>query len=203
MEKSINSELVPDQQSGKAIDAESAVELADENEAQQFFAKVKNRLQNVNSWEEYAGQLSANFQLLDKDGQEVQREARKGDFFKIDIPGPGTKTGDGYDWVEIEALEEKPTGTGEQFGFRVRPTHNPQKGGKDVAHFYSQDSTSTFMVERIRNKIIVSVHDRNTQPNTDAERTSDKIRDVVVGAAGALTFSKIQWQKLTDGLIKK
>jgi hypothetical protein len=37
----------------------------------------------------------------------------------------------------------------------------------------------------------------------DADRATDKIRDAVVGAAGALSFSKIQWQKLTDGLIKQ
>ena len=60
---------------------------------------MKDRLQNVNQWKEYAGNISADFRLVDKAGREVQRQAKKGDYFKIDIPGPGSQSGDGYDWV--------------------------------------------------------------------------------------------------------
>jgi hypothetical protein len=203
MEALNKSEIVPDQQTGKAIDAESSIELTDENEARVFFTEVKSRLQNVNRWHEYAGELLASFQLVDKNGVEVQREARKDDYFKIDIPGPGTKTGAGFDWVQIEDESYTSSPDGEQFGFRVRPTDNPQSKEKDVAHFYSKESTSTFIAQRVGNKITVSIHDRNTKPNTDADRTSDKVRDAVVGTAGAISFSKIQWQNLTDGILKK
>ena len=136
MEALNKSEIVPDQQTGKAIDAESSIELTDENEARPFFTEVKSRLQNVNQWHEYAGALLASFQLVDKNGIEVQREARKGDYFKIDIPGPGSKSGDGFDWVQIEDESYTSTQDGEQFGFRVRPTDNPQSKEQDVAHFY-------------------------------------------------------------------
>ena len=203
MEGLNKSEIVPDQQTGKAIDAESSTELKEENEARAFFAEVKSRLQNVNQWHEYAGELLASFQLVDNNGIEVQREARKGDYFKIDIPGPGSKSGAGFDWVQIEDENYTSTPNGEQFSFRVRPTDNPQSEEQDVAHFYSKESTSTFVAQRTGNKITVSVHDRNTKPNTDADRTSDKVRDAVVGTAGALSFSKIQWQNLTDGILKK
>jgi hypothetical protein len=203
MEALNKSGIVPDQQTGKAIDAESSIELTNENEARAFFTEVKSRLQNVNQWHEYAGVLLASFQLVDKNGIEVQREARKGDYFKIDIPGPGSKSGDGFDWVQIEDENYTSTPDGEQFGFRVRPTDNPQSREQDVAHFYSKESTSTFIAQRIGNKITVSIHDRNTKPNTDADRTPDKVRDALVGTAGAISFSKIQWQNLTDGILKK
>ncbi len=203
MENKNTPNIVPSQQTGKAIDAESTIELTGEMEARSFFAEVKNKLQNVNQWKEYAGNLSATFQLVNAEGKEIDRPAQKGDYFKIDIPGPGSISGEGYDWVQIEEVESKSSPDGESFAFRVRPTDNPQSNKQDVAHFYSDESTSSFVVERNGNRITASVHDRNTKPNTDADSTTDKIRDAVVGAAGALSFSKIQWQNLTDGLLKE
>ena len=198
-----NSNIIPDQQTGKAIDAESSIELKDKTEAHVFFVEVKERLQHVNGWKEYAGNLSASFQVVGNSGVEVQRKVKKGDYLKIDIPGPGSKSGKGFDWVRIEDVESFLGPDSERFGFRVRPTNNPQSNQLDTAHFYSQQSTSSFIVDRHGTKVTVSVHDRNTKPNTDADQDIDKIRDVVVGTAGTLSFSKIQWKKLTDGLLKK
>ncbi|HZI25909.1 MAG TPA: hypothetical protein VFD46_12575 [Chryseolinea sp.] len=203
MKQKKSSDIIPDQQTGKAIDAESEIDMKQETEAQSFFAEVKNRLQNVNHWKEYAGNLSATFQLVDQSGGKVNRAVQKGDYFKIDIPGPGTTSGEGYDWVQVEEVEHATTPDGERFGFRVRPTDNPQNNKQDVAHFYSEESTSSFIIERKGSKITASVHDRNTKPNADADATVDKIRHAVVGTAGAAAFSKVQWKKLTDGLLKK
>lgn len=202
-DKERKSGIIPEQNTGKAIDAESHLALGDDVEAKDFFEQAKKRLQHVNQWEDYAGNLSASFQLIDGNGNEVQRAAQRGDYFKIDIPGPGSESGKGYDWVQIEDVVNKTTDEGEIFGFRVRPTDNPKSEKEDVAHFYSEDSTSSFLVERRGNVVTASVHDRNTKPNTDADSTIDKIRDAVVGAVGVMTFSKIQWQNLTDGLVKK
>jgi hypothetical protein len=201
MEDKHKPSIIPGQETGKAIDASSAIELSKEEDAKFFFERVKERLQNVNQWKDIAGTMSATFQLVDTKGAEVQRKAQKGDYFKIDIPGPGTDSGQGYDWVQIEEVETASSPDGERFGFRVRPTDNPQNRKEDVAHFYSEESTSSFIVERKKNKITASVHDRNTKPNTDADTVVDKIRDAVVGAAGVASFSKIQWKKLTDGLV--
>jgi hypothetical protein len=203
MKKKQRSDIVPDQETGKAIDAESTVDLKRVEAAKAFFTEVKERLQHVNRWKDIAGPLSATFQLVDAKGNEVEREAQKGDYLKIDIPGPGTQSGDGFDWVQIEEIENNSSPDGERFGFRVRPTDNPQSGNEDVAHFYSSQSTSSFIVERNGKKITASVHDRNTKPNDEADSTMDKIRDAVVGAAGVTSFSKIQWKNLTDGLVKQ
>lgn len=193
--------LIPEQQTGKAIDAVSSVKLGNEEMAKEFFKIVKNRLQDVNSWREIAGNLSASFQLVDNDGIDIQRNARKGDYFKIDIPGPGNKTGEGYDWVQIEDIQSISLPDMEHFGFRVRPTDNPQSNRQDIAHFYSRESTSTFTVTRKGNKVTAGIYDRNTKPNKDANFTTDKIRDAVVGTAGVISLSRIQWKNLTDGLL--
>lgn len=198
-----DSNIIPDQQTGRAIDAESSIELSNDKDAKAFFEKVKTRLQTVNQWKDFAGDISAAFQLVDPAGTEVDRKIQKGDYFKIDIPGPGSKSGEGFDWVQVEEIENDATPDGERFGFRVRPTDNPLNAERDVAHFYSDESTSSFLVERRGNKVIASIHDRNTKPNTEAKRPADKVRDVVVGTAGVVSFSKIQWKNLTDGLLKK
>jgi hypothetical protein len=195
-------EIIPEQQTGQAIYAESSVEMNDEMSAMIFFEEVKKRLANVNNWHNVAGGLSARFQLVNTKGQTVERAVRKGDYFKIDIPGPGTHTGEGFDWVIVEEMESMSSQDEEFFAFRVRPTENPLNDNPDIAHFYSPESTSTFTVSRKSNKITAGIYDRNTKPNENADFTVDKIRDTVVAAAGLVTFSKIQWQRLTDGLLK-
>lgn len=195
--------IIPDQQTGKAIDAENSVELNNVQEAKTFFNVVKRRLQDINNWHELAGNLSADFQLVDRNGVEVQRSAQKGDYFKIDIPGPGSVSGNGYDWVQIEEVESTSTPDVESFGFRVRPTQNPQKNNGDIAHFYSSESTSSFTVTREKNKVTAAIYDRNAKPNKEADSITDKVRDAVVGTAGTIAFSKIQWKSLTDGLLSR
>jgi hypothetical protein len=193
--------ITPEQHTGKAIDASSEKKFSSETEAKTFFREVKEKLQNVNHWHETAGKLSATFRLVDSAGQPVNRDPEKGDYFQIDIPGPGSKTGDGYDWAQVEAIEESESSTEDSFSIRVRPAENPNARGNDTAHFYSPESTSTFLISRKNNTVTAAVHDRNIKPNTDTDEPVDQVRDAVVGTAGLLGFSKIQWQKLTDGLI--
>lgn len=188
---------------GKAIDATGNVEFNNEHNAKEFFKVARRRLENVNGWADLAKVPSAVFKIVGADGQEVDRPVKKGDYFKIDVPGPGSTTGDGFDWVIVEDVEEQSHADGESFGFRVRPTENPTNAKKDIAHFYSEESTSTFLVRRVGRVVSASVKDRNTKPNANADSALDKIRDAVVGAAGVFSFSKIQWQGLVDGLLEK
>lgn len=198
-------DTVPEQRTGKAIDARGYLMLKDEDEARAFFKVVKNRLQNVNGWADLSGNLSASFQLVNANGMDVTRNIQEGDYLKIDIPGPGSKTGDGFDWVKIEHIESRSSRDSESFSFRVRPTGNPwnTKGENrnDIAHFYSWESTSTFAVSRKSCRVIASVRDRNTKPNKTVNNSSDRFRDSIVGTMGVLMFSKLQWQSLVDGLL--
>lgn len=195
--------IVPDQHTGEAIDTASEMECTDAESARKFFQVVKNRLQQVNSWHQVGGKLTASFQVVDAQGKEVTRLVQKGDYLKIDIPGPGTVSGEGYDWVQVEAIEEIEAPEKESFGFRVRPVTNPQNREQDVSHFYSPESTSSFIVTRDHTKITAAIYDRNTKVNKPEHSARDKIRDAVVGRAGILSFSRIQWKALTDGLLRK
>jgi len=202
MEHKQTKDIVPEQQTGKAIYAESSVEMNDDMSAMIFFEEVKKRLSNVNQWHNLTTGLTAKFQLVSDKGKTVERTVRKGDYCKIDVPGPGTHAGEGFDWVRVEEMESMSSQEEEFFAFRVRPTESPLSENSDVAHFYSPESTSTFTVTRNGNRITAGIYDRNTKPNDEAYFAFDKIRDAVVAVAGLVGLSKIQWKKLTDGLIK-
>ena len=190
---------IPQNSSGVQTNTESETELGSIDEAKELFAKVRQRLLHVNEWHKIAGKLSADFQLTDANGEDVHRAAQKGDHFRIDIPGPGPATGDGYDWVQVENIEDNE----DKLVILVRPATNPKNERTDVAHFFSEEATSSFMVRREGNKIIAGVYGRNEKPNTAAATAVDKARNTAI-ATGAITgFSKLQWKSLVNGLIKK
>lgn len=198
-----NKKIVPAQEEGKAITAESKIELPNDREAILFFDTVKSRLQQVNQWHEIAGGLSAHFQLMDENGEAISREPHPGDYFRIDIPGPGTVSGEGFDWVRVEEITHQVLPQSERYGFRVRPARNPENDDQDIAHFFSAASTSSFIVYREGASITATIFDRNIQPNKDATKIVDKIRDLMTGSASMLIFSKLQWKNLVEGLLQR
>ncbi|HEY6977186.1 MAG TPA: hypothetical protein VH396_12910 [Chitinophagaceae bacterium] len=195
--------IIPEHYTGKKTEAEASVTLHNTEEAIIFYKTVKERLLDVNKWHEVAGIISARFYAVDNNGNEVDRKVHKGDYMKIDIPGPGSKEGDGYDWVKIEELKEASEGDIQSVGFRVRPSENPQGDKKNIAHFYDDSATSNFIVTREGTIITASVIDRNLKPNKDTESLTDKLRHSAVGAGAIGIFSKIQWQNLVEGLVKR
>jgi hypothetical protein len=195
---------IPEHQDGVDVNVEDSVELSNEEEAKRFFRVVKGRLVNVNQWKEWAGALSAGFQLTDEQGKDVDAPPVKGSYFKIDIPAPGIVTGEGYDWVQVEEVKEEAQDDSEYASIRVRPAPSPVNEKKDVAHFYTDEATSNFIVRRDGNKVTAGVYGRNEKPNVKKSDTViDKIRNAVVGTGGVSGFSKLQWKALVSGLLER
>jgi hypothetical protein len=193
--------LIPNQYVGKEIEADASVELTSDSEGKAYYLDTKDRLLDVNNWHHIAGIISAEFQVVDNAGQDIDRHVQKGDFIRIDIPGPGSKAGDGYDWVFVEVLLEQNNEDVETIGFRVRPSQNPLGDNSDTAHFYSKEGTSNFIVMREGKKIISWIVDRNIKPNDQPSSLLDKIRDSAVGIGALSMFSKAQWQALAKGFV--
>lgn len=202
MEEKNYTGIVPENNTGEIINSVSSIELDNTDEAKAFFTKVKRRLLDVNSWHNIAGVFTANFQLTDKEGDDVNRTVKKGDHFRVNIPGPGSVTGDGYDWVHVEDINSVSEGDVESLGIRVRPASNPKSDSPEIAHFYSKDSTSNFTVTREGKKITAGIYDRNIKLNKDANPL-DKTRDLLVGLGAIAGFSKLQWDKLAKGLLER
>ena len=194
-------QIIPAQYQGAEIEAEASVEL-EKAEAAHRFELAKQRLLHVKQWHATAGIVSADFQIVDAAGKEHDRAIQKGDFMRVDIPGPGSKEGEGYDWVQVEDLKEYNEGEVQSLGFTVRPVPNPLTDKDVVAHFYDSGSTSTFIVTREGTTLSASIIDCNIKPNEEAASLTDKIRNTAVGISAIATFSKVQWQQLANGLIK-
>lgn len=192
---------VPTQKTGSTIDVRETVILPNDTAAKEFFRVAMDRLRTVSEWSRTSGNLTAEFQLTDRQGNVVNRTVSKGDYIRIDIHGPANPEGSGYDWVEVEEASLASTPDRDEYSFRVRPVQNPLDSEQDVSHFYSDESTSTFAVVREKNAVTAAVYDRNTKPNTEARTTVGRVRDVLVGAAGIVAFSKAQWENLVHGIL--
>ncbi len=197
---------LPEKEEGmhKDIDAQTITDTVEE--ARQLFKVVKSRLLDVNNWDKLCGAASAEFTLTDADGKKVEGKPEVGLFFKIDVPGPGSRTGGGFDWVKVEAIEEnnEVNDDREFIIIRVRPSDNPTTTDKDVAHFFSDKATSNFLILREKNTVTAAVLGRNEVANTDQSTgLLDKLRNAVVGISAALGISNPQWKSLVNGLLGK
>jgi hypothetical protein len=183
--------IVPKQKEGIKSDTGHSVTCLSEKEAAEKFQSSANRLLNINE------------RLTDRNGKPVNRLAGLGDYFRINIPGPGSATGKGYDWVKIETIDDHrdPTGAKEEVSFRVRPAANPTTIEKDTAHFFSNGATSTFSVTRNKKTITAAVHGRNESPNIRSDRSVDKLRNAVVATGAISGLAKLQWKKLVKGIL--
>lgn len=192
---------IPQQQTGSETNTEASVEFDSEQEAKKFYQLVKQRLLSINCWHQIAGENAAHFALTDVHGNNITGEPKKGDHLKIDVPGPGSKSGEGYDWVQIESIIIETIENEESIALLVRPAPNPLNENKDVAHFLSKEATSSFIVNRKNNKITAGVYGRNEKQNFHAEKIIDKARNTALAIGGLLGFAKIQWKSLVNGLI--
>ncbi len=192
---------VPEQETGSSSDTASSFNASSLEEAIHLFKKVRERLLDVNHWKEIAAMPSAEFNVCDQFGRKVNRSLQEGDHFRISIPGPGNNEGDGNDWVKVEQIEENYTKEKDHIIITVRPCANPVHP-HETAHFFTDEATSSFIVERTDTLISASVHGRNEKPNTEVDSVSGKIRNSMVATAAIGLFSKMQWKSLVDGLLK-
>ncbi|MEO6869910.1 MAG: hypothetical protein ABI168_09715 [Ginsengibacter sp.] len=197
--------IIPENLKGKSSDIEHSILADDNEEARNIFQRAAKRMLNLNIWAKLGGFPSAEFVLSDDTGQKIHRLAALGDFIRIDIQGPGSSAGNGFDWVTIEALDPKSdANTNEEgIGMRVRACHQPGKEPSQVAHFFTRDATSTFIIYRNHNTVKSFYHGRNEVLNTDVDNMLDKIRNVVMGGIALAAISEIQWNTLIKSFLEQ
>ncbi len=194
---------IPTQHTGAKSDTWFSIIADTESGAVKLFKMAIERLFDLNNWSRLCGISPASFRLTDENGVEVDRTIQHGDHFRIDITGPGTVTGNGYDWVKIEKIEKyiNPCAEWESVAITVRPVPNPLGDDAYTAHFFSEEATSTFLVQREKKRVTAEVHGRNEQPNTDTGNSLDNLRNKVVGKLSLTGFSAIQWKELVKGIL--
>lgn len=197
----LGQEHIPPQEIGVQMDVVEKRSFEEELAAINFFELVKYRLLDINRWSSLAGNQLSKFQLTNAFGNPIEGLANTGDYFKIDIPGPGSAIGEGYDWVFIESITGEKEAGMEMLTLKVRPAANPLSTSTDTAHFLTEQATSTFQVKRIGKHIYAEEHGRNEQANTFTSNTADNIRNMFVGWAATLGLSFPQWKALVKGLL--
>lgn len=202
MADNIAAPFIPAQYTGEATTTSHVKELVHEVAAQEFFKTAVGRLEQVNQWGEISGSLSSGFQLTDLAGKPVAGTAETGMYIRIDIPGPGTNAGKGFDWVKIEQKEHVVLNEHQEvFFIRARPAEHPIQKSAGIAHFLRKEASSSFVLVRNATEITATVYGRNEVPNTQTADLGDKIRNAVVGSTGAIGISKLQWKALVKGLL--
>ncbi|MCQ9633436.1 hypothetical protein MP477_00540 [Chryseobacterium sp. WG23] len=191
---------VPQQKSGGFHDTESRKQFEPALIPLKFEI-VKKRFFSINKWKSYCGDAFAAFKLYDSNAIPIDREPLKGDFIRINIPGPGEAEAKGYDWVEITDICYYEDNSSESIMVTCKPSKDPEnKKSSHIAHFYSSKATSTFMIYRDSTYIKTAVYGRNESPNFNAA-FFDIIRNIMVAAGGMMGIAKIQWKQLTDGFL--
>ncbi len=198
------SPVVPENKIGKALDLEHVVTENSIEEAQVTYKRACKRLLNPPIWKELSGFLSASFKLGTPSSPDMERLAMEHDYIIIDIPGPGTVAGEGYDWVKVKGIHEHPDpAADESFGMTLQAVINPDKPDEGTAHFFEHEATSTFIIRRKGAQVIVSYHGRNERANTREPGIADKIRNSIIATGAQAGISEVQWMNLLKGLLTK
>ena len=193
---------IPRQKQGASFDVKANIMLDERAEAIRHYQACRERLLSISLWGVYSREDKKMFMLTDSKGKKLYRAAKTGDFVKIHLPGPRLLKGDGADWVKVERIaEERNQLLDEIFTvITLRPCKNPTVSDKDVAHFYDDRSTNTFLICRHRTDVICSIHGRNESVNTDTDWL-DYVRNLVVALPAKAGLSNPHWKKLAGGLI--
>jgi hypothetical protein len=197
--------FIPGHNQGKQNDISHSETLPNHEEAAKCFVRAYKRLFNPKVWHKLSGILSAEVSLRNPDGSKERDLAEVNDHYKIDIPGPGPKTGNGYDWVKVEAIENHhdPAAPQEWIGLRLRPTSNPETENNDTAHFFQDKSSSTFIISRNGNTVTASYHGRNEVPNTKTSSTIDNVRNGIITSGAMAGLSEAQWSTLIKAFLQE
>ena len=194
-------EVVPEQRSGQSSFTYSRIKCRNHSHVAACFQTAAERLWNVNQWNEYAGKPTATFQLFDETGNSVNRPVQKGDYLRINIPGPDNPDTDGGDWVQVVQTGKRTADDKELTFITVKTAANPMVRTIPPTHFFDQPATSTFVVYRKHLTIMAAVFGRNEHSNLKSPNLFTRIRNWFVYIGAQLGLANLQWKALTHGLL--
>jgi hypothetical protein len=198
MQSKEEKDIIPGNKAGKAVDLDTERVFDSPQRAATVYRQVRESLLHPPTWQRLAAQGSASFH---KDGEE-HAPLKEGDYVKIRIPGPAPQTGEGFDWVQVDRIDDRViAGTDESFVLTLKVCANPENPNAGIAHFFARDASSTFLLERKGEKLKLSYRGRNEKPNLEIPKLGDKIRNLVVSAGALAGISELQWKSLLEGLL--
>jgi hypothetical protein len=198
-------QAIPEKIKGKNNDLEFSVDEDSVEAAKDTFARARFRLLNPQLWQDLCGPMASSFDIVDKDGKLCNRPARAGDYIRINIPGPGPSSGNGYDWVTIVQINESGDDNPEEESIRmtVRPSSSPHTDSEEPAHFFKSSASSTFFISRHGTKLTSCYQGRNEELNKKTDNIKDNIRNTLIGLGAMAGLSEAQWSVLIKAFLKE
>lgn len=192
---------IPVQVKGKQMDIRESRHYGTQEEVVKAYHSARNRLLSINQWHDFAGTTSASFELFDALGHKINRFPKIGDYVRIDIPGPGSVIGSGYDWVKVTQLEDR----SEDYYtlITLQPSIPPANIRKrdEVAHFFKPTASTNIEIKVQHLSLQVNYFGRNEETNNTSDLLVENIRNSLIGFGAKLGFSYPQWKKLVAGLL--
>lgn len=115
-----------------------------------------------------------------------------GDLIKIKIPGPKSKMGNGFDWVEIKDKETNRCVEFVSHAVVLSPYYSNDTGV--TKHFLTSKSKNYFIVKKYFDFITVEAHGRNEIPNCKNVPMYSKWRNYFIAKGGIFGGSKVNWE---------
>ncbi len=196
--------VIPEQFTGKKNDLYFEKSFSKSIDILSVFTRACNRLLTPNTWHLLTGTTTTSFTIFDHFGNTPDRLLQAGDYIRIDIPGPGSKKGDGYDWVQVKIIDDhrQLSSTSAELGIQMSVCPNPFHSSPYAAHFFSSPASSSLIVSMKDAMVYTSYHGRNETINNDTDSVADNIRNTLVGIGAFMGLSEMQWKALLEGLLK-
>lgn len=195
---------IPEQVVGKSLDYSRELILSDETKAYNRYREIVQKLLDVNNWKQTAIGVSAEFIIVNEKNEIQMRRVRKNDFIRIDIPGPGVPSAEGYDWVKVTSLDQYDHQNKRKTFISLQPCPDPMTMDKETAsHFFKKYTSSNIVVKQEGEMVTLQYAGRNEVINTETENMLDNVRNFLVGLGAKLGASYPQWKALIDGLAKQ
>lgn len=171
----------------------------DEATARQELDRSKRKLFDVNRWTELKG-INSTFELFDESGRKATvTKPEIGYFIKIILPASGIEN-----WVKITAIKEE----ADSAEFVVHPSEQPvqqaegENDTKEIKHFFIEEASSTFKVERQGATLIGYEIGRNEGINNKGEKAGNRaVLNTLIAEGGWAGVQALQWDKLTSYLV--
>jgi len=184
------------------MDIKESRQYSTQEEVVAAFHKARIRLGSIKQWQDFAGTTSASFELFDSLGRQITRFPRIDDYIRINIPGPGSLIGNGYDWVKVTQFEDRPEDC--YTLITLQPCVPPANARKreEVAHFFKPSASTNIEIKVQDLSLAVNYFGRNEETNNTSDLLVENIRNSLIGFGAKLGFSYPQWKKLVKGFLE-
>lgn len=195
----------PTPHKGVQMDTLTTKKFSSKEEAERLFLNAEKRMLDINRWNDINGAKENQYQLTDPRGNPKSGFAQEQDYIRFKLPlAPSSDVGKGEDWVRIEKIVSKIHKDKRSVAMIVRPAANPTTVFTTPAHFYSTDTTNTFMVQWQGKEVTAGVFGRNEEPNIEEPNSLyNKLRNFLMGTLAWLGIAKTQWATLIKGWLKE